>query len=452
MDIKKILDKKQQFYAVVAEDASHSFSPFMHTMINRHTNSSIPYYAISLKESSLKQDILDLLLYAKGINVTIPYKSLVLPYLDKVEQSAIDINAVNTIVKKECLLYGYNTDILGFKDTLAYYGIDVKDKKATVLGSGGVSKAIAYTLINLGASVEIVSRQADIVLPDSLSKARLVKYNEINLNTDILINGTPVGMDRIKKKSLVDLKDFSKLSFVFDSIYTPYFTPLLSQALSLGIPCANGLFMLLAQGAHSRILWGDSALSSTELDDIFQTMQLHLLSKESKHSNIKCIALGGFMGVGKTYIGAELADAIGYKFLDLDKEIEKKHGPIAKIFADYGEEYFRKIEEKELKSLTLDSTVLSLGGGVLASSKLADWAKQHTFVVNIQRPFVDIVKNIGKSSSRPLASDRKDLEQLYYMRKDAYKKGSHISIDATMDTRQNIIEILKQVIYASSRN
>jgi len=448
MDIKELTSKKQQFYAVIAEDASHSLSPFMHKIINKYTESSTPYYAISVKEHNLQQDILSLMKYAKGLNVTIPYKSAVLPYLDRSEQDALAINAVNTIAKKGSLLYGFNTDILGFKDTLAYYNIAVQDKKAVVLGSGGVSKAIAYTLLAEGATVYMASRQQNIALPNSLSKVKLTGYNEIDSNMNIIINGTPVGMARIKEKSLVSLKDFSQLSFVLDSIYTPFFTPLLRQADSLGIPYANGLFMLLAQGVRSRSIWGDAKISLPELESIFQEMQVHLLSKELQKSNIKCIALGGFMGVGKTFIGKELAAAVGYKFIDLDKQIEDKYRPISEIFACDGEEYFRQIEEKELKSLELSNVVISLGGGILASDKLASWLKERAFLINIQRPFEDIVKNIGKDTSRPLAANHKDLEQLYYMRKEAYKGKAHINIEATMDVRQNIIEILKRIIYA----
>lgn len=452
MDTQSLIKQKKSFLAVIAEDATHSLSPFMHSVISKHTNCKIPYYALSIPKERLEEEIPALMQYAKGLNITIPYKNIVLPYLNKVEQDALNINAVNTIAKQDNLLKGFNTDIAGFIDTLAHFGIVTQGAKALVLGSGGVSRAMAYALLKMGARVYMASRHKTISLPECLSKVKLVSYDQIDYSVNIIANGTPVGMDRVQKKNLISLQEFSSLSFVFDSIYTPYYTPLLQQALRLNIPCANGLFMLLAQGLHSRIIWSYPSVDKDVINKIYQSMQIHLLSKELQKTNIKSIALGGFMGVGKSYIGKELAKLIGFNYIDLDKVIEAKHGKIADIFATKGEQAFRAIEAKELEKINFDNTVLSLGGGVLISDKLANLIKSQAFVIAINRPFEDILTNIaGDIAIRPLASSHEQLKELYYMRNRAYKLNSHISIDATMDKEANIIQILASAIYENNK-
>ncbi|MGI6213987.1 MAG: shikimate kinase [Christensenellales bacterium] len=447
MDIEKLKNLAAPFYAVIAKDVSHSLSPFLHALINKQTGSDIPYYALSVQEEELGGTLAALKKYGKGINVTIPYKSAVIPYLDTLSEQAAAIGAVNTIAKKGDRLYGCNTDIQGFIDTLAYYNVRAEGKKALVLGGGGVSKAIAYALLSLGASVEIASRSKDTPLPQALSKVKLAGYDEIDYDAEILVNGTPVGMRRIAQSSLVSLKDFPKMRFVFDSVYTPFYTPLLLEAESAGLACANGLYMLISQGIASRVIWGDAPPS--DLSAIYRAMQTRLLSNEVKSAG-NPIVLGGFMGVGKSYLGKELARHLSYRFVDLDTEIEKKHGPISDIFARKGEAEFRRIEKEELFALDFNEAVVSLGGGVLASSQLAQWLRQKACVINIARPFADIEANIGKDTLRPLAGNRENLYRLYTQRKDLYITNSHATFNATMDETENIIGLLKIAVYGKA--
>lgn len=445
MNINKLATSRSPFYAVIAEDSSHSLSPLLHTLINTQIGCNIPYYALDVKEQDLASSIEALVKWSKGLNVTIPYKSTVIPYLDIISESAKAVGAVNTIWLKNGLLYGDNTDIIGFKDTLAYFNINPRGKKALILGSGGVSRAIAFALLADGASVSMASRDSSLTLPAALQKVEVVNYNKLDYEIDILINGTPVGMDRIEQKKLVNLQDFLYLQFVFDSIYTPYYTPLLLCAQKLDIPFANGLYMLIAQGIASRAIWGSAP--PVNVKDIYQSMQLHLLGKETRVHN-KPIVLGGFMGVGKSFLGKELASLLDYRFIDLDKMIEQKYGKISEIFALQGEQAFRNIEKKELLALELDKTVLALGGGVLANTHLAKWLAERGIVINIDRSYEDILLNIKDDNIRPLAQDKNRLHQLYLERKGIYQTNSHFTLPATMDKKANIISLLERVSLA----
>lgn len=202
----------------------------------------------------------------RAINVTIPYKQAVLPYLDEIDDSAKAIGAVNTIVNKEGRLIGHNTDFNGFLYTLQIHHIDVTGKKCIVLGDGGASKAIIAVLKYLQAKDIIIVYRKD--RGAAISQERCLKEHA---DSEVLINTTPVGMFPNTEESPIDLSRLPKLQAVVDIIYNPLETMLMKQAQSLGIPAvAGGLEMLVAQAKYAVEFFLDKTISDDCIDPIYQ--------------------------------------------------------------------------------------------------------------------------------------------------------------------------------------
>ncbi len=247
-------------YGLIGKKLEHSYSKIIHEMLR-----DAPYELVELTEEEV-----DSFLKAKeflGMNVTIPYKQTVIPYMDELDSSAEKIGAVNTIVHRDGRLIGYNTDYYGFVETLKAGRIDITDRKVLVLGNGGASKAILAALRDFSPS-EIIT----------------VKYKEepgvctyetaARLHTDaaLVVNTSPVGMYPNVDASPLDLTPYKHLRAVIDIIYNPKKTKLLLQAESLGIPAYNGLLMLVQQARRASELFFEDTLSDTHVNDIYQRL------------------------------------------------------------------------------------------------------------------------------------------------------------------------------------
>lgn len=224
---------------LIGEKLSHSYSKIIHEKIIDCTYDIMP----------IAKDELDSFMKAKdfdGINVTIPYKQDVIPYLDSIDESAELIGAVNTIVNDNGKLTGYNTDFAGFLYMIEKNNVAIEGKKAIVLGRGGASKAVIAVLSSLHAKeiYVVYHKQAG----DCISYEEA--YNKHN-DADVIINTTPVGMYPNVDASPIDLKAFPKCSAVLDIIYNPAETVLTKQAKELGMTAATGLDMLVAQAVYA---------------------------------------------------------------------------------------------------------------------------------------------------------------------------------------------------------
>ena len=187
-----------------------------------------------------------------GLNVTIPHKSAILKYVNDIDPTALQIGALNTLVRTGKYSWkGYNTDVLGFTDSLlAWYGDEMLPDQALVLGSGGSSKAVCFALQQLGITTTIVSS----------SGAGLLSYNDLNkaiINQHrLIINTTPVGMMPDEMKCPPVPYDYiSPKHRAFDLIYNPLNTLFLSQSESNGAKTKNGLDMLYKQADHAWLIW-----------------------------------------------------------------------------------------------------------------------------------------------------------------------------------------------------
>ena len=209
----------------------HSYSPQIHGLLGDYS------YALFEKEP---EDLAAFLSEEDftGINVTLPYKKDVIPYLDELSPAAQKIGSVNTVVRRAGgSLFGHNSDYFGFVSLVRHSGIAVEGKKVLVLGSGGTSSMVVTALKDLGAMPVVISRSGEN------------NYGNLHLHADasVIVNATPVGMYPNTGISPIDLGHFSKLEGVLDVIYNPAKTQFLLDAEKLGIPHENGLWMLVAQ-------------------------------------------------------------------------------------------------------------------------------------------------------------------------------------------------------------
>ncbi len=260
------IDGATQLIGLLGYPVSHSFSPAMHNAAARAADINWAYVPMLVHPSRLEAAIRGLpALSIRGVNVTTPHKQAVIPLLDELHPAAAAIGAVNTIVVGEKLV-GYNTDYSGFVEDLRSHGADIAGNCFWLLGAGGSARAVAYGLLDGGAaSVTIFARrreQAEALATTLPSKGRLNigKWGDFAGNSPatlpILINSTPVGMSpELNQSPLGEEKLFPPCQFVYDLVYNPRRTKLMGQAENAGIPAANGLGMLLRQGAQAFELW-----------------------------------------------------------------------------------------------------------------------------------------------------------------------------------------------------
>ena len=294
----------------------HSYSPQIHGMLGDYS------YELFEKEP---EEIEKFLRFGdwSGINVTVPYKKAVIPYLDELTPSAKMLGAVNVIVRRDGKLIGHNTDYFGFQTMLDACKLRIQGKKALVLGSGGASNTVTAVLKHAGMNVVVISRTGEN------------NYSNLHLHEDasLIVNTTPVGMYPATGISPVDLALFPNLEGVLDVIYNPARTKLLLDAEKRGnLVCANGLLMLVAQAKEAAEWFTNSVISDTVIEPILRTL-------ESRMQNIVLI---GMPGCGKTTIGKILAEKTGKTFADSDQLITELAGKsIPEIFAEDGEDVFR---------------------------------------------------------------------------------------------------------------
>ena len=260
---------KTQVYGIIGHPVTHSFSPLMHNAAFRNLNLDHIYVAFDVLPENIQSAIQGLKsLNIKGINVTVPHKTHVLPYLDEVTTTAQRIGAVNTIKYKDGKWVGTNTDGKGFLRSLESLSFTPEHKKVVLLGAGGAARAILVALCEAKAAhILIVNRtpQKAQSLVEAFSPIfPEVQIDAVTLNdlssasVDFLINTTTVGMK--SDDSPVDLNQFSQVGYVADIIYAPAKTALLKQAETLNIPFINGIGMLLYQGCEAFEFWtGQSA-------------------------------------------------------------------------------------------------------------------------------------------------------------------------------------------------
>lgn len=268
---------RDEYYGLIGEKLGHSFSPQIHIEILKRLNLKGSYNLFEVKEENLKYKIKELKdIGAKGVNVTIPYKTKVMQYLNYISPEALKIGAVNTIDFKNGMLSGYNTDYFGFGAALKNINIDINDKSAVILGTGGASKAVVQYLIdNNIKEVVFASRNPKEAALKNDRNFKIISYDDMYklTNEDIIINCTPCGMYPDITNSPVSSEVLGEFSTAVDLIYNPLNTLFLKQALKLGLKISNGLYMLVAQAAASQEIWHNTNIDKTMVEDIYEVMK-----------------------------------------------------------------------------------------------------------------------------------------------------------------------------------
>lgn len=394
---------------------SHSYSPEIHSYLADYA------YELFEKEPAEIEDFLKNGDFS-GINVTVPYKKTVLPYLDKLTDQANRLGAVNTIVRRNGKLIGHNTDYFGFETMLRASGINAAGKKVLVLGSGGASNTAVDVLQEAGANVVVVSRSGEN------------HYGNLHLHADaaVIVNTTPVGMYPNAGISPVDLSLFPALEGVLDVVYNPARTKILLDAEDRGIVTMNGLLMLVAQAKEASEWFTNSSISEDVIGEIHRIL----------HRKMENTVLIGMPGCGKSTVGRMLAEKCGKVFADADEKIVELAGKsIPEIFAQDGEEVFRQWETKALAELGQQSgLVIATGGGCVTKERNYPLLHQNGTVFWLSRS-IDLLPTDG----RPLSQATR-LTQMYAARKSMYERFADdiISNDGAMDaTVAQIMEVLK---------
>ena len=415
---------------LLGEHLSHSFSPQIHAALagDRYTYKLFEC-APEEVEAFIKGDEWD------ALNVTIPYKQAVMPYLDVISDEARRIGAVNTITRlPDGRLKGDNTDYFGFARTLTACGCNPKGKKALVLGNGGAAATAVTVLTDMGATVVLLGRSDRSV--GGISPEPYETVYERHPDAAVVVNCTPVGMyPRLVGQSPIDLHKLPRVEAVFDMVYNPARTTLLQEADRLGIPAYNGLLMLVAQAKRACELFLDEDLEDGLIDGIVAD-----IARETGN-----IILIGMPGSGKSTVGKALAEALGRPFLDTDALIVEDVGrPIPEIFSADGEEVFRTYETEAVKKAGMMSgAVIATGGGVVTRERNYAPLSQNGRIIFIHRDVDKLPVN-----GRPI-SQANPLEELYAKRLPLYKAFADLEADNNRAVENTVESILMALGYRS---
>ena len=405
-------------YGLIGEKLGHSFSKTIHEKIADYTYELCEISKENLDQFMRARDF-------QSINVTIPYKEAVIPYLDSIDPFAEKIGAVNTIVKRDGKLYGYNTDFLGMKLMIEKNGFDFADKKVLILGSGGTAKTSNAVADSLGAR-EIIT----------VSRSGEVNYENVvtfHSDADFIINTTPCGMYPNNETYALDPAEFPVLKGIIDAVYNPLKTTLVQKGESLGIKGVTGLYMLVAQAV---IAYGKFTGESLDTENITDKVYADILREKQN------IVLIGMPGSGKTTVGKMIAEKLGRDFTDTDDMITEKHGVISEIFAQNGESYFRVIESQEVKTASKRSgLVIATGGGAILREENVTALKQNGVIFFLNRP----LESIMPTADRPLSSDREALTKRFNERYDKYKSACDFEIISDTTAQDAVNKILERL-------
>lgn len=406
-------------YGLIGEKLGHSFSAELHAALGD--------YEYTLRE--IPREELDAFMRARdfaGINVTIPYKQAVIPYLDEITPEAREIGAVNTVVNRDGKLLGDNTDLYGIRAALATLGVrSLAGKKALILGTGGTSLTARAALRALGADPVLrVSRTPH--------EGDTVSYEDaMTRHTDaaVLFNTTPVGMYPNTDATPIPLSPFPALSLVFDAVYNPIRTRLVLEAKERGIPASGGLYMLVAQAYRAAELFLGRTPAMPSPTPVYR----RLLEKKEN------VVLIGMPASGKTTAARALAKELGRQWVDLDRALVDRVGKdIPTIFSEVGEEGFRALESETVKEYAAQTgLIIATGGGVILRHDNVLRLKQNGKLVFLDRPLEDLIP----TADRPTAATREAIEARYAERLPLYRAAA----DATVKPNGFLPDTIKQI-------
>ena len=407
-------------YGLIGEKLGHSFSKDIHERIADYTFDLIPLSKEEFKTFMEKKEF-------TALNVTIPYKKDVIPYLDEMDEHAKAIGAVNTIVNENGRLKGYNTDFTGFLYMVKKHNVHMEGKKVLIIGNGGASAAIQAVVQH--------EQAGSMVIVDVVPGNGAISYDEMfssHLDAEIIINTSPIGMYPRIGNAPIDISMFHKCEAVMDVIYNPILTRLCFEAQEMDIKRVNGLEMLIAQAKQSVEFFLDKSIDDQIIDDIYQDMLRERCN----------IVLIGMPSAGKTTIGKMLEDRMQKEFIDLDDVIIEKAGKsIPEIFEESGEAGFRAIEtEAAIEVSKLNNKIIATGGGTIKHKVNMDYLRQNGITIFIE---LDVDKLISSDPNRPLSKSSDALAKMHAERLPLYQKyAAYVAVNNS-DIESTVTEIVE---------
>ena len=405
-------------YGCIGEHLAHSFSKEIHNKIASYNYEICEVAVDDLEAFMINHDF-------KAINVTIPYKEAVIPYLHVIDDAAKEIGAVNTIVNKDGKLYGYNTDFMGMSALADRIGIEFSGKKVLVLGTGGTGKTAVAVAKSKGArEVITVSRRIGVTYEDA---------KRDHADAQIIINTTPCGMYPDNYSSPIELDDYPCVVAVLDAVYNPLVTKLVAQARKKGIKAECGLYMLVAQAVFASEKFTENQYDRKVIDDVFREI---FLSKQN-------IVLTGMPGSGKSTVGKLLSEITGREFIDTDEMIVEKYGVIPAIFEAEGETAFRDKETEAIKEAAKRcGSVIATGGGAILRSENIEALKSSGKIFFLDRPIEQLIP----TDDRPLARDAEAIKKRYEERYDLYNQTADVAIKVSGSQNSVANNIMEEMV------
>ena len=405
-------------YGCIGEHLGHSFSREIHGRLSDYEYELCEVAREKLSDFARAGDFI-------AINVTIPYKEMILPYIYELDEGARLIGAVNTVVNRGGRLYGYNTDFYGMTELIKHADIGIKGKKVAILGTGGTAKT-AFAVVSALGAIEIikVSRTARDGVCDY--EALYAEHRDV----EVIINTTPVGMYRDFDGIPVDVAQFSKLSGVIDAVYNPLRTRLVSEARARGIKAEGGLYMLVAQAVRASEIFLDKTYPAGTTDRVYREMM------EDKEN----IVLVGMPAAGKTTVARIISNDTWREVIDTDERLVAMVGEsIPDIFKNEGEAKFREYEAEIVRSVSQDTgKIISTGGGAILNPRNIEWLKRNGKIYFIDRS----LQKLLPTADRPLSSTREQIEKRYSERYDKYLSCADVRVDGD-GSAEEVAELIK---------
>lgn len=455
-----LIDGNTRLIGLIGNPVEHTLSPVIHNGISEKMGISSVYVPFQVEAEGLDQAVKGAYeLNILGMNVTVPHKNQVLESLVEIDDAAKQIGAVNTLVRAEAKhgYKGYNTDMMGLRRQIQEDGISLKNETVVILGAGGAAKAVVYMCLSEGAGkIYLLNRTLEKAKKIADHMNRLWKdsvkvipmllsdYGRIQETELIVFQATAVGLAPNDRQAVLEDSEFyRRIKTGVDLIYNPANTRFMQMVAEQGGKAYNSLKMLLYQGVTAYELWHDITVPREVVDEVYVDLKRRVYKKDNR-------VLIGFMGSGKTTFGKALAEKLDMQFLDTDAYIEKQAGKsIADIFAEDGEEAFRKLETETLTYLrdNLENTVLATGGGMPLRECNARLLKETGRVFYLTAAPQVIYDRVKDSTDRPLLQGENPygrICELMKERRSRYESAADVLVDTNSNDMEEILDVLSK--------
>lgn len=439
-------------YGLLGYPLGHSLSPEIHRMLFSLAGKPENQYELYARETPEDfSDVLEL----DGFNVTIPHKTNIITHLAQTDEKVRLYHACNTVVRRGDSLYGYNTDVDGFWESLRSHNRTLKDKSVLVTGFGGVSKMMVTESVLAGAEVTVCLRN-ESKAGDTQREIKEKTGKTVSVITEpeqayeIVLQGTPAGMYPNIAASPVPLFSLRHTSFAFDTIYNPVSTLLTNAVNFSGGIGVNGLQMLVYQAGYAQKYFYGADFSTEQYQAVENTVKKQL----KPFSFLKNIILIGPPGSGKSSLMEGIGTIFRLPAVDLDAEIERKTGmEIKQIFSQKGEAYFRRLEEETALALCEKTgNVISTGGGIVETASCMQrlFENPDNIIVSLMPSKEILLSRLAGDDKRPLLAGDMEakLAELLQRRTPLYQKYAHIpfTISEELPVREHVLKICDDII------